>query len=77
MYNDIYFTTLYYSFNLNSNGEPNNQTKFAIQTTDDKKEFENMFNNYYRHSQIIINAGYVSFPSKSLVIVLLTSEVKK
>jgi hypothetical protein len=49
----------------------------ALNIEKDKREFENPLNNYCRYCQIIINAGYESFPSKTLVMALLLAEYKK
>jgi hypothetical protein len=49
----------------------------VLSTEKEKREFEDMLNNYYRYSHIIINAGYESFPSNILVMALLFAEYKK
>ncbi|HEY9386520.1 MAG TPA: hypothetical protein VIP70_05740 [Nitrososphaeraceae archaeon] len=49
----------------------------VLNTENDRREFEDMLNNYYRYSHIIINAGSEPFPSKTLVMALLLSEYKK
>lgn len=43
----------------------------------EKKEFEDLVNSYYTYSQIIIDAGLESFPSKPLVLNLLFFQYRK
>lgn len=49
----------------------------SLNSESQKKEFEEMLNKYCRYSQIIINAGCESFPSKPLVMNLLFFQYRK
>jgi hypothetical protein len=48
-----------------------------LDTEEDKKEFKDMLNNYYKYSMIIINSQCEAFPSKPLIIALLLSQLNK
>jgi hypothetical protein len=48
-----------------------------LDTEEDKKEFKDMLNDYYKYSMIIINSQCEAFPSKPLIIALLLSQLNK
>jgi hypothetical protein len=48
-----------------------------LDTEEDKKEFKDMLNDYYKYSMIIINSQCEAFPSKPLIIALLLSQLDK
>ena len=48
-----------------------------LDTEEDKKEFKDMLNEYYKYSMIIINSQCEAFPSKPLIMALLLSQLNK